>query len=53
MPAIQAGELFLLRRGHVSVLLKRSSSEDSRLATFSAGMVFGEMASSTARPGRP
>jgi glutaminase len=39
-----AGELFLLRRGHVSVLLKRSASEDSRLATFSAGMVFGEMA---------
>jgi glutaminase len=39
-----AGELFLLRRGQVSVLLPQSSGENSRLATFSAGMTFGEMA---------
>ena len=45
---IQAGaeahELFLLSAGHVSVIVTLPSGETKRLATFSAGMVFGEMA---------
>ncbi|MBC8096897.1 MAG: glutaminase A [Akkermansiaceae bacterium] len=40
----KAGELFLLRTGRASVLLKPASGETTRLATFSAGMTFGEMA---------
>jgi len=45
---IQAGdiarELFFLARGQVSVLLVLASGARKRLATFSAGMAFGEMA---------
>src|SRR4029078_446877 len=40
----QAGELFSLARGHVSVFVTLSSGSRRRLATFSAGMSFGEMA---------
>lgn len=36
--------VFLLVRGEVSVVVRRHSGEDKRLATFSAGMSFGEMA---------
>lgn len=45
---IQAGdparELFLLSRGEVSVLLPLADGARKRLATFSPGMAFGEMA---------
>jgi glutaminase len=45
---IQAGaparELFFLARGHVSVFLSLASGARKRLATFSPGMAFGEMA---------
>lgn len=40
----EAGGMFLLRRGQVSVLITPPSGERTRLATFSAGMTFGEMA---------
>jgi len=40
----EANELFFLAYGHVSVLVKHSSGTFKRLATFSAGMAFGEMA---------
>lgn len=40
----QANELFFLARGHVSVLVQPTSGTTKRLATFSAGMAFGEMA---------
>jgi glutaminase len=40
----EANELFLLARGHVSVLVQHTSGVPRRLATFSAGMAFGEMA---------
>ncbi len=40
----QARELFLLARGHVSVNVSLASGMDKRIATFSAGMAFGEMA---------
>jgi glutaminase len=40
----QARELFFLRRGKVSVKINLSSGTEKRLATFSAGMAFGEMA---------
>jgi len=40
----KARELFFLSRGHVSVLVQNSSDVSRRLATFSAGMAFGEMA---------
>jgi glutaminase len=40
----EAGEMFFLVRGSVSVLLNLSGARQRRLATFSAGMVFGEMA---------
>jgi glutaminase len=36
--------LFLLTNGEVSVRLRRRSGREKRLATFSAGMCFGEMA---------
>jgi glutaminase len=39
-----ARELFLLARGNVSVFLILGSGARKRLATFSAGMAFGEMA---------
>jgi glutaminase len=39
-----ADELFLLEEGQVSVLLGGPSGTESRLATFSPGMHFGEMA---------
>ena len=39
-----AGGMFLLRRGQVSVMLTPPTGERTRLATFSAGMTFGEMA---------
>jgi len=39
-----AGELFFLSRGNVSVTVKMASGITKRLATFSAGMAFGEMA---------
>lgn len=39
-----ADELFLLEEGQVSVLLDGPSGAESRLATFSPGMHFGEMA---------
>jgi glutaminase len=39
-----ARELFFLARGKVSVNLMLSSGANKRLATFSAGMAFGEMA---------
>jgi glutaminase len=40
----KAGELFFLTRGHVSVFLVMAAGARKRLATFSAGMAFGEMA---------
>jgi glutaminase len=40
----EAHELFLLARGHVSVIVPLDSERRKRLATFSAGMAFGEMA---------
>ena len=40
----EARELFFLTKGHVSVLVQHSSGVSKRLATFSAGMAFGEMA---------
>lgn len=40
----QARELFFLSRGKVSVRVQLSSGLPKRLATFSAGMAFGEMA---------
>jgi glutaminase len=40
----EAQELFFLARGHVSVFVTLSSGSRRRLATFSAGMSFGEMA---------
>jgi glutaminase len=39
-----AGGMFFLRRGQVSVLIAPPAGERARLATFSAGMTFGEMA---------
>jgi glutaminase len=39
-----AQELFFLARGHVSVTVDLASGATKRLATFSAGMAFGEMA---------
>ena len=39
-----ASEIFLLARGHVSVLINLPSGATRRLASFSAGMAFGEMA---------
>ena len=39
----EASELFLLSRGRVSVFVKSSDSASRRLATFSPGMIFGEM----------
>jgi glutaminase len=39
-----AGHLFFLARGSVSVLLALPSGAQKRLGTFSAGMIFGEMA---------
>lgn len=40
----EAREMFFLARGRVSVLVTLASGVQRRLATFSAGMVFGEMA---------
>jgi glutaminase len=40
----EAGHLFFLAKGSVSVLLSLPSGTIRRLATFSAGMAFGEMA---------
>jgi glutaminase len=40
----EAKEFFLLARGCVSVILPQDNGGRRRLATFSAGMVFGEMA---------
>jgi glutaminase len=40
----EARELFFLARGHVSVTVNLASGRTRRLATFSAGMAFGEMA---------
>ncbi len=40
----EARELFFLARGGVSVLIPTESGAPRRLATFSTGMVFGEMA---------
>jgi glutaminase len=39
-----ASELFLIAKGSASVTVTLSSGMQKRLATFSAGMVFGEMA---------
>ena len=39
-----ASHIYLLARGQVSVLLPQQSGARRRLATFSAGMAFGEMA---------
>ena len=39
-----ARELYFLARGHVSVFLSLASGTRKRLATFSPGMAFGEMA---------
>ena len=39
-----AREMFFIVRGSVSVTLAMASGVEKRLATFSAGMVFGEMA---------
>ena len=39
-----ASEIFLLACGHVSVLITLPSGATRRLASFSAGMAFGEMA---------
>jgi glutaminase len=40
----EAREIFLLARGGVSVFVPQTGGARRRLATFSAGMVFGEMA---------
>jgi len=40
----EAAELYFVARGNVSVILTLSSGARKRLATFSAGMAFGEMA---------
>ena len=40
----EAKEIFLLARGGVSVIIPQDNGGRRRLATFSAGMVFGEMA---------
>jgi glutaminase len=40
----QARELFFIARGHVSVTVTLVSGASKRLAAFSAGMAFGEMA---------
>ena len=40
----EARELFLLTRGSASVLIPLASGAKKRLATFAAGMAFGEMA---------
>ena len=40
----EAGEMFFLARGSVSVYIPLESGGRKRLATFSAGMIFGEMA---------
>jgi glutaminase len=40
----EARELFILAKGHVSVTVTLSSGFQKRLATFSSGMAFGEMA---------
>jgi CRP-like cAMP-binding protein len=40
----EARELFFLARGHVSVVVTLVSGASKRLAAFSAGMAFGEMA---------
>jgi len=40
----EAREMFFIVRGTVSVILALPSGAEKRLATFSAGMVFGEMA---------
>jgi glutaminase len=40
----EARELFILARGTVSVMITLESGGKKRLATFSAGMAFGEMA---------
>jgi glutaminase len=40
----EAREMFFLVRGNVSVTVPLSAGTEKRLATFSAGMVFGEMA---------
>jgi glutaminase len=40
----EAREMFLLKRGRVSVMLPGAEGTVRRLATFSAGMTFGEMA---------
>ncbi len=40
----EAREMFFLARGHVSVFVTLASGARKRLATFSPGMVFGEMA---------
>ncbi len=40
----EAAELYFVARGNVSVILTLSSGVSKRLATFSAGMAFGEMA---------
>ena len=43
-PGDQALEMFLLTRGSVSVIVTLASGARKRLATFAAGMTFGEMA---------
>ena len=40
----EASEMFLVARGRVSVVATLASGASKRLATFSAGMTFGEMA---------
>jgi glutaminase len=40
----EAGELFFLARGNVSVTVALGSGATKRLGTFSAGMTFGEIA---------
>jgi len=40
----EAGEMFFLARGSVSVFVPLESGGRKRLATFSTGMIFGEMA---------
>jgi len=40
----EAGEMFFLKHGGVSVFVTLETGTRKRLATFSAGMVFGEMA---------